>query len=224
MRFVFSGRQHIWKSAIGLFLLATLFADIHAAAQGRVRVIPHGYGQSLASRLEPNDEVVVVTRTFDVVLPDHDLSPSEALQMTIVRSNFAGVVDVSATETALTEDDTWVRTCLKGRAIDVFKASRRRVRRSQHVTLCTTGGEIKLGHVTIRAGVVQSITPGQHLLFGEYSDSGQLTLTYVPLAIKDGQLSTTWPPDQRRDMVDPLDHMSAAAAIDVVRKQAKARQ
>ena len=109
----------------------------------------------------------------------------------MVGGSAAGVVlEVTAANGRLTEDESWVVTQLTGTVKRVLYTRKGHVDVGERLSVAfQRGGEIKVGSVTVRAGVVPNLQPGRsYLAFLNRTNE----LVVPPLEFRDGSEWYPW--------------------------------
>lgn len=139
------------------------------------------------------------------------------------RADLVAVVDVDDVGGALVEEGTWIRTRPAGTGAGhphVFDAPA--VLAQQRVEMNITGGEVRIGKVLVKAGVLQLPAHRQYLLFMQ--DRGAplgMSNTYTPLLIENGRLGSTWRPETPSTRPDPLNGLTLS---EVAKQVSRVRQ
>ncbi len=178
------------RNAVLVMCVALLAVRVGLTQEVHVRVMRQVLAP-LKDRLRPDDEVVAVTRTIDVLEPDHVQTVDEIIQESTQWADAIVFVDIDSVAALLADRDTWIRTEIRGKVREVVKATRRvRMTKGEHIRVSLNGGELQIGTVLVKTEDVPKITPGRrYLLF--IQDVGKplgLNLIREPLQESDGTL------------------------------------
>jgi len=182
--------------------------------------------QPIVERLLPDDDVVLISPDYDVVVPDHVLSAAEVIADATARADLVAVVAVDDVKAILVDNGAWIRTRLSGLITRVLSASLhgQALSKRKRVDVYITGGELRIGQVLVKAGNPLKLPAArQYLLF--MKDDGAAPgpgPTHTPLLIEQGKLQDTLPPGVS-DHADPLNGMALSALVSEVRRGADRR-
>jgi hypothetical protein len=136
-----------------------------AAAQSP-RVIYAEPGISLVSKLRPDDRVVAVPG--GLIEPGVDVSGLTLPTYIglVVHGSAAGVLlDVTSATSRLSDDESWVVTDISGTVKRVLYTSEGHIDVGQPLSLTyDRGGEMKIGGVTMKVGIVPNVRAGRSYL------------------------------------------------------------
>jgi hypothetical protein len=155
-----SGQRRVVMAAV---LLAALTAV--TAAQSP-RIIYPEPGVSLLSKLRSDDRVVAVPGGVERPGIDVTFMTLPAYIGLMVGGTDVGVVlDVASAAGRLTDDKSWVVTDITGTVKRVLYTSKGHIEAGERLSMTLErGGEVKIGSVTLRAGVVPNVLPGRSYL------------------------------------------------------------
>jgi hypothetical protein len=189
-----------------------------AQVESRIRTIDYGTREPIASRLLPEDEVVMIHREFDVAVPRPDATVSDVLKDAVQRSDVVAIVDIHEVSGRLVDDGTWIRTRIVGAVHEIIRSSKAgRFTQKQRLEIDITGGEVRIGKVLVEAEALQLVADRRYLLFLKVDDkSGDLWVSHTPLRIENRVLVNTQPVNFRL-VPDPLDGLE----LNVVTKQVR---
>lgn len=150
---------------LGVGVLAWTLAATAAVAQS-VRVIYQESGVSLLSKLRADDRVVAVPG--GVQAPGIDvgtLTLPEYIDI-VVHGTAAGIVlDVTSAAARLSDDKSWVVTDISGTVKRVLYTRKGQIDANRPIALTyVRGGEMKVGPVLLKVGVVPNVHPGRSYL------------------------------------------------------------
>ncbi|MEK7996486.1 MAG: hypothetical protein AAB403_22020 [Planctomycetota bacterium] len=123
-------------------------------------------GTPIPSRIRPDDKVVVIERLTGpplVVNPINPDSPQEEL-MELASYGDILVVDSVTAQSSLSDGDAWITTRVKGRVANVLKAKQSARTEGESIEFELDGGEVVVGAVTVRAGVVPVFRQSRYLV------------------------------------------------------------
>lgn len=128
----------------------------------------------IASRLRPDDEMVLVERAgFETRLVDTAVrSLSEELDLRASRSDVIALAEMVTTEGILVNQDSWVRSKVTFRPLRVVKDSKHVIDQSDpRLVVFHDGGDVRINGVFVRAGYFYKYIAGaRYLLFlGSFS-------------------------------------------------------
>jgi hypothetical protein len=137
-----------------------------AQVESRIRTIDYGTREPIASRLLPEDEVVMIHREFDVAVPRPDATVSDVLKDAVQRSDVVAIVDIHEVSGRLVDDGTWIRTRIVGAVHEIIRSSKAgRFTQKQRLEIDITGGEVRIGKVLVEAEALQLVADRPYLLF-----------------------------------------------------------
>lgn len=210
----------------GMLLLIVLVGEGALTAQDRsprVRLIPDGVGMTIAERLLPGDEVVVIQRPIDASVYNEQPSASDIIMSTVEISGIIAVVTVDEVTPFLVDEDTWINTRIVTTVEDVVLVRRRSVSAGQALEFHFVGGEIMIGHVLVKAWEPPVLRNGKRYLIFLDNNSAKWA-THAPLLIDGERLVSTRPVERGvlgRTIRDPLDGLSLNDVIEEVRRLAR---
>jgi hypothetical protein len=152
--------------------------------------------------LLPDDEIVLVTRHWDLI--DNGLGQrpfQELIDHLTEASDAIVIVDVSDVSSVLVENGTWIATRISAQVREVLEApAHPRLSRGQRFTLeMIEGGEVRIGKVIVKADdLILPRAKRQYLMFVSL-ETGIVTPTQSPLLIQDGRLVKIEPGDDSAD-------------------------
>jgi hypothetical protein len=117
-------------------------------------------------RIRPDDVVVVIERLTGpplMVSPVNPDSPQEEL-MELASYSDVVVVDSVTARSSLSHEDTWITTRVNGRVSGVVAAKHSARRAGQSIEFELDGGQVVIGRVTVRAGVVPVFRHSRYLV------------------------------------------------------------
>jgi hypothetical protein len=201
---------------------------IDAPSEPRIRTIPHT-AAPLSSRLQPDDEIVVVTRNFGTEITfEADVSAQKALETASTHARGAAVVRIENTSGRLVEDDTWIATFTTATVLTTIReTSDFPLKEGTQFTMMENVGELAIAGKVVRTGppVLEPLQPGRVYL---------VTLTYDPakrlayptgrwLVQEDGSLKDTVLKPQGSDWRQKLTGLSVDAVADGLRRLDRVR-
>jgi hypothetical protein len=189
----------------------------------RVRTIYHT-NTPLSSRLQPNDEIVVVTRDFGLeIVYEANVSTQKALETASEHAYGAAVVRIENNAAKLVEDDSWIATFTTATVLTTIRErSGFPLQPGTQITMMENVGELAIAGTMVRTGppVLEPLLPGRTYL---------VTLTHDPakglayptgrwLVQKDGSLKDTVLGPPRIDWRQKLTGLSLAGVADSLRR------
>ncbi len=146
---------------------AALLATVAAVGVAQSpRVIYAEPGASLLSKLRPNDRIVLVPGGLQPVGIDVTGMTLPAYIGLLVHGTAAGVVlDVTSATAHLTGDESWLVTDVSGVVKRVLYTREGHIDAQRTLSLTyDRGGEMTIGPVTMKVGVVPNVHPGRSYL------------------------------------------------------------
>jgi hypothetical protein len=152
-----------WRTKCAMACVSIVFACVMGAESPRTRVMRAGE-QPIVERLLPDDEVVLISPDYDVVVPDHVLSAAEAIADATARADLVAVVAVDDVKAILVDNGAWIRTRLSGLITRVLSASLhgQALSKRKRVDVYITGGELRIGQVLVKAGNPLKLPAARH--------------------------------------------------------------
>ena len=131
---------------------------------------------SLLSKLRADDRVVAVPGGF--MSPGIDvasLTLPAYLSIMVNGAAAAVVLDVTSATSHLTDDESWVFTEISGVVRRVIYTRNGHIDARQALSLTyARGGEVSVGRVTLKVGIVPNVRPGRaYLVFLDQTDDGE---------------------------------------------------
>ena len=155
-----SGRRRI----VGAVLVSAIMGAVAVAQPPRV--IYWEPGVSLLSKLRADDRVVAVPG--GVVTPGIDvgtLTLPEYIEIVVHGTAAAIVLDVTSAAARLDDDESWVVTDISGTVKRVLYTRKGQIDANRPLVLTyVRGGEMKVGPVLLKVGVVPNVHPGRSYL------------------------------------------------------------
>jgi hypothetical protein len=221
------------KLTVVLAVLATgnLAAGTYRQTSGRPgslreRVVAYMPGVTLASRIQPDDEILVVERfqEIDFIEAQPPLTVSQILKGETDKADTVVVIAVDKIEGALTSDQSWVETRVRGTIRDVLKSrSAQRAAGESLTMMYPHGGEITIGRCRVKAGIPFKVAAGrQYLLFLKLDENKQLSADSA-LGIEGGKLVNPWELEPSSKLKSPLHGQSLDAVARELRAIERAR-
>jgi hypothetical protein len=206
------------------------------SATPKIRELIWSRTQPVASRLLPDDEVVVIRDIRDadlVIVPRTPLTIRQAIEGAAVDSEAVAIVHVELVDGVLSRRDTWVETRIAGTITEVLRTSSGyTARRGQHVEVRWSAGEITIGHIIVRSVFGRreepvdyaSKLPVDRLYLMFLNDAGDRLFFPVetPVLIEDGKLRYPWPEGSFRNQ--PTHPLEGLALSDVTRMVKRAKK
>jgi hypothetical protein len=222
---------------LGLMTLLVAHGAAHGVASGqqasgtqhepRTRVIMQSR-EPLASRLLPDDEVVVVESWNPPPLTvvyrfKPDIKPSKAIEFASQHAVAAVVMDVERSAGVLVKNGSWIDTSTTGTIVDVVREDRTLpLSVGGQLTLWDDGGETLIGGKIVRAGprYFKAFQPGHRYLVFLFGDSekpvGRPTGRWEVLT--DGTLQDTSLGEKGSDWRQAITGLSLDVVVDTMRK------
>ncbi len=169
-------------------------------------MIPWDPSRPIASRLLPDDEVVVVVKNMsEVVVSRGYVTVQDVIEDAAVASDFVVVIDADSVEGVLTRASSWVETRLSGTVRQVLRLSKgRQLSPGQRISADVAPGEVTIGKVRVltrddpedptRFGPLLSPRQRYLLFLVANPDGGTLYPVHTPLLVQTGILTYPWPP------------------------------
>jgi hypothetical protein len=172
-----------------------LHLAVPLAQAPRERVIAEQGGVPIPSRLLPDDEIVVIESLFPVQTLPPPSTLAEKLRTAVAINQLAAMVDVTAVEGFLNEEQTWIRTRITGRVVESIMSRGLAVSPGTQIRFeYFWSGEMRIGKVLVRAGEPLLIESGKRYLVFliRDPDTPAWALGTVLIQVVDGKLMNPW--------------------------------
>lgn len=162
---------------------------LNAQPKPKVRTIPAYAGVPIVDRLLPDDELVVITRDYDLVHAEPEPTVEQWIDEAIRTADTVAVVELREVGGILVDNGTWIHTKLSGIARDVLKTSAdRRISAEDTIELELVGGEMTFGKVRVQTNESMTfLTNRQYVMFLDVQGT-TLAMGYAPLLIENERL------------------------------------
>jgi hypothetical protein len=210
-----------------VILVICRFLVAIAIAHGQVprqRVIPEQGGVPIPTRIQPDDEVVVIEPLFSPQTLPPKRTVKDKLQSAVVMSDLAVVIDVTDVEGLLNEQQTWIRTRITGRLIELLMSRDSSVSKGDRIQIqYPWSGEMRIGKALVRAGELLRVEPRRrYFVFLRYNtETLTWAITGALLRIDGDRLVNPWELEPGSKTRDPLHGLSYADVAKQVRRLAK---
>jgi hypothetical protein len=177
------------------------------------------YGLSIESRLQPDDEVVVVRRHVMVAYYNRVFTPREAaVELRRTAHGGAVILKVDSVTPRLVDGGSWIETTFSGVVENVLVPGRLNARAGERAELFFLwGGELKIGHVLVRAMLDNDDPLGvyegrRYLMFVDAPSDPTKLGPLMPAMIfgirTDGTLENPGNPESKGSLASPFDVLS----------------
>jgi hypothetical protein len=181
-----------------LVLIASALVAVPIADQSerRVREMSYSLDSTIADRLLPDDDIVVIERSNDSVTEVPRPTVTQIIGGATVRADVVLILDVTESTGILIESGKWIETRITGTIRDVIRSSNdRQFSRGARIVARIDGGELVIGKVLVRArsgSLVPDVPVHQSYFLFVTNFNGILRPVYVPLQITDGRVRYAW--------------------------------
>lgn len=210
-------------TVLAVFLLAAFHSVLPRAQQAppRVRVMSASANAPISDRLLADDEIVVVTRNDNSVVPVPEPSAREVVDDAVERSDVIAIVEIDKVTGLLVEEGQWIETRVGGRVREVLKSwNSDEISPGRALEWHITGGQLMIGKILVKAGGVFALQEGRpYLMFLQANSlTGVLYPVHLPLLVENGRLVDPRQVEQGSTARDPLHDLAFQEIAEEVRR------
>ena len=161
-----------------------------SAQQRRTRVVEVNLASSIPSVVQPDDDVVVLTRSMHGAVNEPNQSFANAIvgALNDTKDGMIVVAKIARVVGELSPDKEWIYSDVRADVVETVWSSKAGASPSPLRIKDPTGGEITIGKTSVRTDVVLFELGQTFLIFLRSDDDGSLSPARYPLVVKNGKV------------------------------------
>lgn len=194
------------------------------AQERRTRVITVTPSMSIRSQIQPNDEIVLLTRQSHGAVADPNRTFREDIEDSVRDSKSGAIllIEVTGVKGRMTDDGNWLASDVKADVIETMW-NPSKIRTKPDVQFHDpTGGEIVIGSATVKTDDVLFYPGRRYILFLRTLDE-RVTPSRYPLLVQKEQVFNNFDLTHKKRNPDPAHGRSLKEVVAAIRKAAESR-